>query len=105
MELDTIIILVGTITGGVGLPVVNHFLNKRRVSVSDATQIRKELRDEVLSQREEISRLEIQVDAWREKYYELRDEFSRIKAELESALIQIKREARIASEKLEQSKD
>lgn len=71
MALDpTVVALVGTIMGGVGLKVVEWWLSKNKVKVDDASKIRDELRLEITALRAENKDLEAQVDKWKKDYYD-----------------------------------
>jgi len=87
------IALIGTVCGGVGLKVAEHWLGRSKVKVDDAARIRDELRLEITAQREEIKQLEADVDRWREEHYSLRDRYSVLQTELMLALQSIKDEA------------
>lgn len=67
------IALIGTLCGGLGLKLLEHWLGRSKVKLDEATKIRTELRDEVTTLRAENKELEKQVDEWRMKYYELRE--------------------------------
>lgn len=93
MSLDPAwVALIGTIFGGVGLKVIEHWLGKNKVRYDDATQIRNELRMEIAEQREEIKDLETLVHKWRADYYDLRDKHIAVQTELTLALRRIKDE-------------
>lgn len=87
------IALIGTLFGGIGLKVADHYLSKKRTRVDDASRIRDELRSEIDSQREEIIRLETERDKWRLDYYDLRDKFRELQTDLSLALQDIKVQA------------
>lgn len=89
----TLVALFGTIMGGVGLKVAEHWLGKNKLKVDDASRLRDELRLEITSQREEIKALEAAVDKWRAEYYDLRDKYTALQTELTLALQKIKDEA------------
>lgn len=101
MALDpAIIALLGTVTGGVGLKVAEHWLGRNKVKLDDATQIRNELREDreglrqqIVLHQEEIKRLQDEGARWRADYYDLRDEHIRTQTELILALENIKKEA------------
>lgn len=84
------IALIGTLAGGIGLKVTEHWLNRSKTSTDDAKQIREELRAQVVAQKAEIERLEADVDEWRNKYYDLRDSFMQQHTELMLALEKIR---------------
>lgn len=81
-----VIALIGTVLGGVGLKVVEHLLGRRKLRDDTATQLRGELRTEVESLRNEIQKVELEVDQWREKYYTLLEQFLVMKVKLEKAV-------------------
>lgn len=87
------IALIGTLCGGLGLKLAEHWLGKNRVRVDDASKIRDELRLEINAQREEIRQLEVDVEKWRADYYDLRDKYVQLQTELTLALQKIKQEA------------
>ena len=93
------IALIGTVTGGVGLKMVEHWLGRSKVKVDEAGRIRDELRLEITAQREEIKQLEADVNKWREEYYNLRDRFTALQTELTLALQRIRSEAAQAENK------
>lgn len=87
------IALIGTVLGGVGLKIIEHWLGKNRVKIDDAARIRDELRIEITDRREEIRELEAEVEKWRGEYYALRDKYIELQTELTLALARIKDEA------------
>lgn len=88
------IALIGTVVATVGLKVTEHWLNRNKTTNDDAKQIREELRSQVVTQKEEIERLEAEVEAWRTKYYDLRDSFMKQNTELTLALDRLKATAK-----------
>jgi septal ring factor EnvC (AmiA/AmiB activator) len=70
------IALIGTVFGGVGLKVVDHYLSKNKVKIDDAARIRDELRIEITNLREEVQKLEAERDKWREDYWSLREQIA-----------------------------
>jgi chromosome segregation ATPase len=83
MAIDaTWIALVGTVCGGVGLKVAEHWLGRNKVKIDDAAQIRDELRLEINTNREEIRSLEEGLEEWRKKYYELFEAHIALQTEL-----------------------
>lgn len=93
------IALIGTLCGGLGLKVVEHWLGRSKVKVDDASKIRDELRVEITAQREEIRTLEAAVDKWRSEYYDLKEEYMKSQTQLTIALEKIKSEAEEAARK------
>lgn len=99
MALDpTVVALIGTIMGGVGLKVAEHWLGRNKVKVDDATSLRNELRQEITAQREEIRQLEQEVNKWRNEYYAMYEKYIRLQTDLTIALQKIKAEAQEAEE-------
>ena len=92
------IALIGTIFGGAGLKIAEHWLGKNRIKTDDASKIRDELRLQIAAQKEEIKDLEVQVEKWRNDYYALRDKYVELQTELTLALAKIKATASAAQE-------
>jgi phage host-nuclease inhibitor protein Gam len=67
------IALIGTVAGGVGLKVLEHWLGRNKVRVDEAARLREEQRLEITARGEEIKSLESEVDRWRNDYLDLRD--------------------------------
>lgn len=81
--------LMGTIFGGAGLKIIESWLSKSKERSTEAQSMRDELRKEIDALRaqldkadEEEKRLEAQIEDWRSKYYDLRDEKQQIVTEL-----------------------
>jgi len=88
----TVVALIGTVMGGVGLKVAEHMLGKGKVKVDDAARLRDELRMEITAQREEIRQLEEAVEKWRKDYYDLFQKYMSLETDLKLALHNIKSE-------------
>lgn len=99
------IALIGTLCGGVGLKLAEHWLGRNKVRTDDAARIRDELRLEITTQREEIRQLEADGNKWREEYFNLKEKYINLQTELTLALARIKREAVEAEKKAEVLKD
>lgn len=84
------IALIGTVCGGVGLKLTEHWLGRSKIKVDDASQIRDELRLEITALREEIKQLETDVNKWREEAYNLREKYMQQTVDLKVALEKIK---------------
>lgn len=78
--------LAGAVFGGGGLKVIEYWLTKSKSKDDSAAQFRTELREEVKSLREELRKVEDDLDKWRGKYYELMDQFIKVKGELDASL-------------------
>lgn len=81
--------LMGTIFGGAGLKVIESWLGRAKERATESAAIREELRKEIDNLRtqldkadEEEKRLEAQIEEWRSKYYDLRDEKQQVVTEL-----------------------
>lgn len=86
------IALIGTLCGGIGLKLLEHWLGKSKVKVDEAAKLRSELREEITAQRAEVERLEASVDKWRQDYYDLRDKYATLNTEYLIALDKIKKQ-------------
>lgn len=86
------IALIGTVMGGVGLKVTEHWLGRSKIKIDDAAQLRGELRQEITAQREEIKQLETERDKWREEYYALLQKYMAQTTELTLAVQRVKGE-------------
>lgn len=98
---DAWIILVGTLFGGAGLKIVEAWLSKSKEKDAQGSQIRDELRQEITSLREQLTkskeeeaRLEAEIELWRSKYYDLRDVYSKAQTELFMAVEKLKEQGR-----------
>lgn len=104
MEIDPAwIALIGTIFGGAGLKLIEARLGRNKVRTDDARLIRDELRVEIDTLRKQLmvnreieNQLEREIEEWRSKYYNLRDEHAKVQTELLIALQEIKRNAQQA---------
>ena len=89
--------LLGTLLGGAGLKIIETWLGRAKERASEAASMREELRKEIADLRaqlqaaaEEERRLEAQVDDWKQKYWDLRDEKQKAVTDLTIALERIK---------------
>lgn len=85
------IALIGTIIATVGVKILERWLGKKDRNSTDAAQIRSELREQITTAKEEIRRLEDELDEWRAKYYEAIEELVAKRIELQNALDTIRR--------------
>lgn len=99
------IALIGTLCGGLGLKLLEHWLGKSKVKVDEATKMREELRIDITKRDDEIKLLETEVDNWRRDYYDLRDKYSTLNTEYLIALEKIKTEAEEAVKRASQPVD
>ncbi len=91
------IALMGTLFGGAGLKLVEQYLGKAKQKQDAGAAIRAELRIEIDSLRKQLveasaeeQRLEAQIEEWRSKYYDLRDDKQKVVTELTIALNKLK---------------
>jgi uncharacterized coiled-coil DUF342 family protein len=78
-----LIALIATVFGGVGLKVVEHWLGRAKVRNEESILQHRELREEIMALKKELRETEQALDTWREKYYDLLDQFIRMKNELQ----------------------
>lgn len=99
------IALIGTIIATVGVKLIERWLGRKDRSTSDAAQIRSELKEQVASYKEEIRRLEDEVDEWRAKYYATMEELVAKRIELQNTLDQVKRLTEEAQKQAQAAQD
>ena len=80
---------MGTIFGGAGLKIVESWLGKAKSRADAGSQMREELRSEIAGLRSQLDkaaaeemRLEGLIEEWRSKYYDLREEKTKVVTEL-----------------------
>jgi uncharacterized protein involved in exopolysaccharide biosynthesis len=73
--------LAGALFGGSGIKFLEKWLNKEKDEQEIATQIRNELRGDMKELKIEVQRLEQEVETWKQKYYDLLDQFWKFKQE------------------------
>jgi len=61
--------LIAAIFGGVGLKVIESVLGRSKAKNDIASEMRAELRSDVLSLKEELDAIEASLENWRKKYY------------------------------------
>lgn len=61
---------ISGLTIGVGLRIIEKFLNKGKENLEEHVALRKELREELDAVKEELHGLRKEVDEWRQKYYD-----------------------------------
>lgn len=89
--------LLGTLFGGAGIKFLEQWLGRAKEKADVGAQIRDELRKEIDSLRAQLTAadakedaLEAEVDSWRGKYYDLRDEKQKVVTELTITLDKLK---------------
>lgn len=81
--------LAGALLGGSGLKFIEHLLNRGKTKDDSATAMRAELREDLKVTREELDRVENEVDEWRGKYYLLVEAYQNLRADLNQTLNEI----------------
>lgn len=71
---------LGTLFGGTGLKVLEHFLGKNKVRVDVATQLRDEMRKDIRELQTRVDELEAETDKWRARAWKAEDELARKRA-------------------------
>jgi len=94
-----VLAVVGTVFGGAGLEVTRRWLNRTKDRDDTATELRKELRDELASLKKELDDVEAELDVWKQKYYDLLQQFVSVKGQLEDSLRHIQRDAGKAADR------
>lgn len=95
------IALIGTLCGGLGLKVIEHWLGKSKEKSDEATKIRDELREQIDDLRAEVRELETERDKYRNEYYDLMQKYSTVYFELQEALAKIRGQAEGAQKAVE----
>ena len=95
------IALIGTLCGGLGLKLLEHWLGKSKVKMDEAGKLRDELRIEINALREEQRLLEQELNKWKLDYFDLRDKYSTLNTEYLIALEKIKRAAESVAETID----
>lgn len=84
-----IIAAVGSICSTVGLEIIRRWLTRSKEKTDIATTIRAELRNEIAGLKAEIDQLEGDVTEWKDKYYQLKEEYLRQRYELEQKVREV----------------
>jgi chromosome segregation ATPase len=98
----TLLALIGTIFGGVGLKLLESLLGKKKVQSDEAAAIRAELRTDVNSLRQTIKDEKISTDKWRAEYYKTLEECYDTKrqvTEVKARVIELEEEVSVWREK------
>lgn len=89
LESPGFLAFVGTVFGASGLKLVEHWLGRAKEKALEARTARDELRKEIDALRAQLEKadederaIRAEVDAWREKYYNLRDEKQKVVTDL-----------------------
>ncbi len=81
---------IATAGGAIAIKVAEKIMNRTKETTDDARLMRNELREQIVSQKEDIIRLESELEEWRDKYYDLRDSYMEQYTKLTLALEKIK---------------
>lgn len=79
---ESVIALVSAVFGGAGLKAMEVWLTRGKTKDDTAAALRKELREEVQGLRNELNNVEKELDEWKQKYYDLLDQFVKVKNEV-----------------------
>jgi peptidoglycan hydrolase CwlO-like protein len=83
--------LLAAIFGGAGVKLFEKWLGRSQTKDDSATKLRTELREELTRLRAELEKTEKDLDETRAKYYKMLEEFTQAKIDLQNALNEIKR--------------
>lgn len=76
------IALIGTVFGGAGLKAIESMLSRSSTKIDAAAAMREELRKDAQANRELLRQLDKELDAWKEKYFILMQEYLEMKSDL-----------------------
>jgi len=109
LESPGFLAFIGTIFGASGLKLVEHWLGRAKEKALEQRTARDELRKEIDGLRLQLEKadesealLRTQIDEWKSKYYDLRDEKQKVVTDLTIAVERLKNlEARLERESRE----
>lgn len=78
--------LVGAVFAGTGLKVIEHWLKKTKDKQDTATELRDELRKELTQLKTELAKAEMEIDTWRQRYYEVIEQYILVKMQLQAVV-------------------
>ena len=73
---------VGALLSGAVIQYVNKFVNRKKENLEEHLSLRKELREELDTVKEELHELQKALDEWKEKYYHQVEITNKLKAEV-----------------------
>lgn len=91
------IALIGTLCGGLGLKIVEHWLGRNKTKTDEASKLRDELRVQIDDLKEEIKGLEAERDKYRNDWLDLRDKYVAQTTQLTLALRDIEHKSQDAA--------
>lgn len=68
---DLVVGLIAAILGGMGVKIFDYYSNRSEVNVDDATRLRQELREELQRRQEDIDRMQVELEEYKEKVFDL----------------------------------
>lgn len=77
-------ILTSVLGGGAGLKLFEYLTQKNKLAVEEGRSIREDLRIEIREVREDVRRVQGELDEWKDKYFRLLEEYTELKAKCES---------------------
>lgn len=86
---SAIIATLGALVVGVLMKSITKLSDKRKDALTEHLELRKELREELDTVKEEISILQKQLDEWREKYYHQLEVTTVLQAEIAALRIEL----------------
>lgn len=86
------IALIGTLCGGLGLKLLEHWLGKSKAKFDESTKLRDELRTQMETLRQEQKDTEAELEKYKRDYYDLRDKYAEVSALYKVAVDQLKAE-------------
>ena len=103
---EAFIVLLGTLFGGVGLKLVDHWIGKTQRQEQEAEDAKLELKKEIEALRDRLEKSEVEerrleslVDDWKDKYWIVREEKSNILGDLNNTLDRLRHlEERLAQD-------
>ncbi len=86
---SAIIAALGALVVGVLMKFVSKLTDKRKDTLNEHLELRRELREELDAVKEEISILQKELDEWREKYYHQLEVTTLLQAELAALRLEL----------------
>lgn len=78
-----IISAISAVTAGLGVKLLDWFINKGSIRTDEATQIREELRQDAKRLGDKLLETTRERDEWKERYYEIAAEVEELRLEIE----------------------
>jgi uncharacterized coiled-coil DUF342 family protein len=86
---SAIIAALGALVVGVLMKFVSKLTDKRKDTLNEHLELRRELREELDAVKEEISTLQKELDEWREKYYHQLEVTTVLQAEIAALRLEL----------------